>query len=260
VAAEDGESLDIRSEVLGLIRAEIEDVVSFNFGSRENQEEAVHEILQTTNTILPVTEKVVADAKLAGENAADREFGYVDVLTKAAEEYFAHKENEIGKELFEQITRFVALQSLDNLWMEHLDTMDHLRDSVRLRGYGQRDPLVEYKREGFELFARLTKEIDGQIARSVLRVNIAPQTAQDQGTSDRGQVTGTTSQNWVTNRSDVPVGAGTPPTGDGSHIGRNDACPCGSGKKYKKCGLLNTPEHQSNMAKGGAKHQQRIGG
>lgn len=250
----------ISEEALNLIRDELSNVVTFAFASTEEDKEAFDKIFETASGMFPLSEKVKEQAREGAKNAADREFAVVDALYAEAKRQYAAKEQEVGKELYEQVQRYIALQALDQLWMEHLDTMDHLRDSVRLRGYGQRDPLVEYKREGFELFARLSKEIDGQIARSVLRVNIAPQTAQGQGTSDRGQVTGATSQNWVTNRSDVPVGAGAPPTGDGSHIGRNDACPCGSGKKYKKCGLLNTPEHQSNMAKGGAKHQQRIGG
>jgi preprotein translocase subunit SecA len=163
----------------------------------------------------------------------------------------------IGEENYNQLQRYVALRAVDQLWMEHLDTMDHLRDSVRLRGYGQRDPLVEYKREGHDMFQRLQKEIDMQISQTILRVTLRPQeqpVAPTQPTAPQHL--------WVTNRSDAsgPATNPAPKTAAGETIGRNDPCPCGSGKKWKKCGMIGAPEHQSNMAKGGAQHQQRIGG
>ncbi len=130
--------------------------------------------------------------------------------------------------------------------------MDHLRDSVRLRGYGQRDPLVEYKREGYEMFQALLREMNRQIVNLIFHVNVQinmqPQPAQ--------------TLNMMTNKSDggggqqISSSADQQPAG----IGRNDPCPCGSGKKYKKCGLLNTPEHQANLAKGGARHEAKVGG
>jgi preprotein translocase subunit SecA len=184
---------------------------------------------------LPVTPEVQAAVKSASENAADKEFAMIDALYKAAEDYFVIKEQEIGKENYEQIMRYIALQSVDTLWMEHLDTMDHLRDSVRLRGYGQRDPLVEYKKEGFQMFQRLLSDVNKQIASLVLKVTMQAQAQVAQ------------QNNVVFSSSDgsqsVPVDA------TDTNIGRNDPCPCGSGKKYKKCGLLNTAEHIQNMAK-----------
>jgi preprotein translocase subunit SecA len=107
------------------------------------------------------------------------------------------------------------------LWQEHLDTMEHLRDSVRLRGYGQRDPLQEFKNEGYTLFQQMLAEVNHQVATTVFKVDVAPQPV---------------------NKIALPV---EKLEGD---IGRNSLCPCGSGKKYKKCGLLNTAEHQKNMA------------
>ena len=133
----------------------------------------------------------------------------------------------MGKEIFEGAQRFVALQALDNLWMEHLDTMDHLRDSVRLRGYGQRDPLVEYKKEGYAMFQSLVAEINRQIVNTIFHINVQkqPQAAE-------------LPANLVTNKTDA-VGAGLarPSQADPKfqNVGRNDPCPCGSGKKFKKC-------------------------
>ncbi len=228
---------DLKDEILELIKNELEEIVSVNFSESEGleaQNKALAEVLQTANTILPVTPELKTSVEEAYNNAANREFAITDVLTEAAEKYWETKEQEIGKEVFTQIQRFVALQSLDQLWMEHLDSMDHLRDSVRLRGYGQRDPLIEYKREGHQMFGRLNKEINKQIVYSILKVSVqsTPQPVQ--------QI------NMVTNLSDGSSG-GT--QGSADETGRNEPCPCGSGKKYKKCGLLNTLEHQQMLLK-----------
>jgi len=107
------------------------------------------------------------------------------------------------------------------LWMEHLDTMDHLRDSVRLRGYGQRDPLVEYKKEGYQMFQNLLQEINRQIVNMIFHVNVQIQ-----------QQPVIQPVNLVTNRSSESAG---PRLNADQSIGRNDPCPCGSGKKFKKC-------------------------
>lgn len=238
----------VSEEILDLIQKEIGDAVTFAFSSTETPDEAFKQIFEQLSGMMPFGESLQRRIKDETANAANREFAVIDTIFAEAKKQYEAKEKEIGKDIYEDVQRYIALQSLDQLWMEHLDTMDHLRDSVRLRGYGQRDPLMEYKREGYELFARLTSELNKQIAYSVLRVNVQAQPQQP-----------AIQQNWVTNRSDVP--AGSPAVhNDGTTIGRNDPCPCGSGKKWKKCGMLNTSEHQTNMAKSGASHQQRIGG
>ncbi|MCC7356498.1 MAG: preprotein translocase subunit SecA [Candidatus Doudnabacteria bacterium] len=239
VIGENEEALDVKEEVLGFIRNEISELVTFNTESIEDSQEALKTIFEQANTILPVTPEVQAKVVEASRNAASKEFAITDALTKAAEDYFAIKEQELGEKQYEQIIRYIALQTLDTLWMEHLDTMDHLRDSVRLRGYGQRDPLVEYKKEGFIMFQGLLKELNKQIASMVLKVTVqAPQEVQ--------QATG----NIVLSSSDgAQAASGDPDASSNNDVGRNDPCPCGSGKKYKKCELLNTPEHQQNLAK-----------
>ncbi len=238
VIAENEEALNVKEEALGFIREEISELVTFNTESIEDSQEALKTIFEQANTILPVTPEVQAKVAEASSNAASKEFAIIDALTKAAEDYFTVKEQELGVEQYEQIMRYIALQTLDTLWMEHLDTMDHLRDSVRLRGYGQRDPLVEYKKEGFVMFKNLLKEMNKQIASMVLKVTMqAPQEVQ-QATS-----------NVVFSSSDGSQAASVDPDAGNNDVGRNDPCPCGSGKKYKKCGLINSAEHQQNSAK-----------
>ena len=116
-----------------------------------------------------------------------------------------------------EVEKIVALRILDMLWLEHLENMDYLRDSVRLRAYGQRDPLVEYKSEGHKMFQRLLAQFESSIANMILRVRLEekPVTAQSPYRRESAKI----SANQRTNRK----------------IGRNDPCPCGSGKKYKKC-------------------------
>ncbi len=124
------------------------------------------------------------------------------------EEDYEKKEKEMGSEKMRQVEKIVYLRILDTLWLEHLENMEHLRDSVRLRAYGQQDPLIEYKSEGHRMFQELLKRIEEGIANTILKVTLVEQPQQSQ-----------------------PVEFSR----SKKKPGRNDPCPCGSGKKYKKC-------------------------
>lgn len=119
------------------------------------------------------------------------------------------KVKELGDN-FNQVAKVVALRTLDMLWLEHLENMEHLRDSVRLRAYGQRDPLVEYKSEGHKMFQSMLGLIESNIANTILKVGLAKEPIQQQAQQ-------------------------TPSANFKQEPGRNDPCPCGSGKKYKRC-------------------------
>ena len=129
------------------------------------------------------------------------------------ENLYNQKEKEMGSELMRQIERLVMLNTLDNLWMNHLEDMEYMRDSVRLRAYGQRDPLVEYKNEGRQLFKNLLLNFETQVAAIILKIQPPQNFAQQK-------------QNFETPKST---------NANFSGVGRNDPCPCGSGKKFKKC-------------------------
>ncbi len=251
------EKTDVKSEILELLREEIEFIVESNFEANEKEADALKEIFETVNTIYPISETVKSTAEESMANAANREFVLIDELFKGVSDALEAKETEIGAEQYSQIMGYMMLQSIDTLWMEHLDTMDHLRDSVRLRGYGQRDPLVEYKREGFELFQRLLAEIDKQVIYSILKVH----------THQANELQGNAPANIVLSGSDAAAsalsGAGNTPAPQqqvvdanadtdprAAGIGRNDKCYCGSGAKYKKCGLVNSDEHKKNLSGG----------
>lgn len=147
------------------------------------------------------------------------------------------KEEKYSKEAVHHITRVMMLQIIDTLWMEHLDAMEHLRSSVNLRAYGQRDPLVEYKKEGLRAFKTLEATLRNELITFIENLD---------GFFAAQQAQAAAQQNFVQVIPDNQSGAGfaTPK----AKVGRNDPCPCGSGKKWKKCGELNTEEHQQMMA------------
>lgn len=236
LAGADNEAADLKTEILEIVKEEIGALVvsAFNMPSEAKDTDPIAEVFKSVQNIIPTTKELVEKVREESKNAADREFAITDALYKVAQDYWDEKEKEMGKDVFEGGQRFVALQALDTLWMEHLDTMDHLRDSVRLRGYGQRDPLVEYKKDGYQLFQQLLAEVDRQIVYTVFHLNVQKQP----------QVS--SPMNVVTNMNES---ASQSVSKSGESIGRNDPCPCGSGLKFKKCGLLNTQEHQNFMAK-----------
>ncbi|MEI8327954.1 MAG: preprotein translocase subunit SecA [Candidatus Taylorbacteria bacterium] len=160
------------------------------------------------------------------------------------------KITEFGREAFLQAVRIILLQVIDMYWVEHLEVMDHTRSSVNLRAYGQRDPLVEYKKEGLRLFKEMQNAMQAQIVR--LLPNIVPVMNGQQVTQGSGSGKGA-GKNAVAGQAGIKselreihenaqmIGAGDG-SGDGSssavkepEAGRNDPCPCGSGKKFKKC-------------------------
>jgi preprotein translocase subunit SecA len=131
------------------------------------------------------------------------------------------------------------LRTIDALWMNHLDTMDSLRTSIGLRSYGQRDPLVEYKKESFRLFNQLLAEIRKQVVYTILKVRaeLAPQPTPMQAANVKLSAPAKTATEGL--RTDEVVAAEEKVVNadgvDFKNVGRNDACPCKSGKKFKKC-------------------------
>jgi len=144
--------------------------------------------------------------------------------------HYEKKEQEIG-EYMREVEKVILLRSIDMLWMDHLDTMEHLRDSVRLRAYGQRDPLVEYKNEGIELFRKLLEAIESNVANMIFRVSIAKKEENTPHTEAPLEHVHHAHEHHGDHSHESPVSSQV-----AKHkVGRNDPCPCGSGKKYKKC-------------------------
>jgi preprotein translocase subunit SecA len=146
--------------------------------------------------------------------------GMLEKAQLSLEEY-AKKEESIGFGQIRQMEKTICLRIFDMLWLEHLENMESLRDSVRLRAYGQRDPLVEYKSEGHRMFQQLLDTMETTAANSIAKANINP--------SAQALPSGT-------QRPELPKGVVNAKIfNQNSSLGRNDLCPCGSGKKYKRC-------------------------
>jgi len=201
---------------------------------------------------LPALEKVLADdwqLELPLQNLVEGAQSITDdeVLEKvlqAAHAAFEAKVALVGQENFLQFERVVLLQSFDSNWRDHLSALDYLRQGIHLRGYAQKQPKQEYKREAFELFRQLIDMVKNEVTKVLMTVQIQSPTQLDQAAEDMGQRAERISN--VTYSSPTETGgvettvdestlrapqAATP----GVRVGRNDPCPCGSGKKYKQC-------------------------
>ena len=151
-----------------------------------------------------------------------------ETLRKTAHEAYAAREQLFGEENMRELEKVVMLRVVDNHWMEHLDRMDMLREGINLRAYGQRNPLVEYKIEALDMFEAMEASIQNDIAKLMYRVSIVTQ--EQQQLQDRLQ----TARASHGGESDAAE-AKKQPARNKSDVGRNDPCPCGSGKKYKNC-------------------------
>jgi preprotein translocase subunit SecA len=145
-----------------------------------------------------------------------------------AQKVMEDKIAQIGKERFIQVSRQIMLQTIDMFWVEHLEVMDYTRSSVNLRAYGQRDPLVEYKKEGLRLFKEMQAAIDTQI------LNLLPHIAAQVAAPEQVKLQEVRDEANVITKGDGSKSTAAP-ISEKPEVGRNDPCPCGSGKKYKKC-------------------------
>ena len=153
-----------------------------------------------------------------------------EYLHKLADDIYASREEEITPEIMRELENLVMLKVVDNHWMEHLDAMDMLREGVGLRAYGQKDPLVEYKFEAFDMFEAMIGAIEDDVVKYMYRVNVFSQPSMEMDDHLDDAVT----NNPTVDTTDGE-GAKEPVVNKEPEIGRNDPCPCGSGKKYKNC-------------------------
>jgi preprotein translocase subunit SecA len=174
--------------------------------------------------------------------------GIEEIVTAAVKERYGERERELGSELLRALERHEMLIVIDQQWKDHLLSIDHLKEGIGLRGYGQRDPLTEYKREAFDLFQDMVERVKAAVVERLFKVQIVRE-------APMAMPTITAWADRVESRGSMPADIGAPPasggppvgavrprpvprTTTGEKVGRNDPCPCGSGKKYKKCCYL----------------------
>ena len=145
-----------------------------------------------------------------------------DTLIEKAQAAYEKKEEELGSETMRELERFIMLKVVDQKWMDHIDAMDQLREGIGLRAYGQRDPVIEYKIEGYDMFQEMIKNIQEDTLRYLFRVQVKAAPQMQQRACNVSYSHGGSEEKRQPIRKE-------------KKIGRNDPCPCGSGKKYKKC-------------------------
>jgi preprotein translocase subunit SecA len=235
------EAQDTKNEILENIKEEIERTVSF-YAVGDEQDWNVQKIAESFKNILPNAdsvsvklEEIRADKR---KNSAEKIGNLIEYFLGVVKEIYNKKEMEIGAEQMRSIEKMVILQTMDIMWMNHLDEIDYLRDGIGLRGYGQRDPLIEYKREAFHMFSDLLENIRSSIVNTIFKINIITpiqaessiKSFQFKGASGEVEQFGAVKQ-IDGGRSEFKQSSII----SKNKIGRNSSCPCGSGKKYKKC-------------------------
>ena len=157
---------------------------------------------------------------------------FIEILLAKVNAAFQGKEDELGSEQMRYLERMILLQMVDNHWKDHLLGMDHLREGIGLRGYGQKNPLDEYKKEGFSMFVEMINTVKVQTVSTLLRIQVASDDELEELENRRRQELEQLEQEMQ--RSDQEVKQ-QPTKRQGDKVGRNAPCPCGSGKKYKRC-------------------------
>ena len=291
----------LKGEIKDKVEREIENLVLANSPEGISKPE-YEKILKEFSTIIPFDEtsqnKLFEDASKINETQS-----LVKFLSGVVDQVYTNREKTLSEKVTRDIEKFVNLSVIDTLWIQHLDSLDDLREGIGLRAAGQRDPLVEYKQEAFNLFEKLIASIDYEIVHRIFKVQVHEQPqiekVEEQGVEIHPEAKLTDGEqhlrsealplpgehsgsgiesagfnkdpNEMTDeeldaeiaklealeaqqaRSLTPgVGFDTPGVGYSqnkplkvSKIGRNDPCPCGSGLKWKKCGLINSPSHKN---------------
>jgi preprotein translocase subunit SecA len=154
-------------------------------------------------------------------------------IREGAEAAYAMKEAEYGADAMRYLERMFLLSTVDALWKDHLLSMDHLKEGIGLRGYAQKDPLKEYQREGFDLFSDLVYRIKEESLKRLFLVKV--QREEEGAALPSREAVRRPPARVALNRGDIRSAGQTTQKRAGAKVGRNDPCPCGSGKKYKKC-------------------------
>ncbi|NLY90355.1 MAG: preprotein translocase subunit SecA [Firmicutes bacterium] len=216
------EGEDLKDQVVEALRTVIDQLVLAHTDARLPEEWEYGNILKAAEQIfLPVHTYTEAALKEAAQGQAEelKRFFFEEAM-----KFYTAKEERMGPETMRAIERYVLLRTIDNLWIDHLQNMDDLREGVGLRAYGQQDPLVVYKIESYQMFQELLYAIKEDVVRYLFKMEFTTEAPRPERRIS----------NIVTNRGEdgAPV---VQQRKTGKKVGRNDPCPCGSGKKYKKC-------------------------
>lgn len=228
---------NLKEMILEKLTADVNDLVNIYSAEGITPEEK-EKILQEFVSIIPfdpASQREIAKQMESLRMPAD----ISSFLLKIVNDTYDHREKQLTPEVIRQIEKWVALSVVDSFWMDHLDAIDDLREGIGLRGYGQLDPLVEYKNEAYSMFERLVAGIDHEITHRIFKVQVQLSPDQIQAIRQEQQTAITKEAEKDRNNDATRLRQGF--GGQGKKLGRNDPCPCGSGKKWKKCHYPNIP-------------------
>jgi preprotein translocase subunit SecA len=214
----DGENL--KDQIQKMMHSVVEEVVT----THETEEGVDKEGLRTEA-------KAILNIELEDINNNPQEL-IEEISNKVIESYDA-KEKEIGEKELRELERVVMLKVVDQKWMDHIDSMDELKDGIGLRAYGQKDPVALYKIEGFDMFEQMTNDIKIDVVKILTHIKGIQNTERKQTVKITGEGLKQEGTPTIPNKSQNAPN--TPIKNQGPQVGRNDPCPCGSGKKYKNC-------------------------
>mgnify|MGYP004502130781 FL=1 len=214
----DGENL--KDQIQKMMNSVVEEVVT----THETEEGVDKEGLRTEA-------KAILNIELEDINNNPQEL-IEEISNKVIESYDA-KEKEIGEKELRELERVVMLKVVDQKWMDHIDSMDELKDGIGLRAYGQKDPVALYKIEGFDMFEQMTNDIKIDVVKILTHIKGIQNTERKQTVKITGEGLKQEGTPTIPNKSQNAPN--TPIKNQGPQVGRNDPCPCGSGKKYKNC-------------------------
>jgi preprotein translocase subunit SecA len=233
------ETEDVSETIRNMIEGQIEDMLRLSIPPETVEEQWDIPGLASTLAAdyqleVPIAEWLKAEPELSDEDVRKR-------VREVAKKQYEEKLELVGPEMFHKFERNLMLQTVDQHWREHLAALDHLRQGIHLRGYAQKNPKQEYKREAFELFSDMLDRIKQDVVKIVLTVQV--RTPEDvQAVEEPAPVSNVRYQHADYEQAlaaapddPPPVTAPPPFTRAGQKVGRNDMCPCGSGKKYKHC-------------------------
>ncbi|MEY4764475.1 MAG: hypothetical protein RI907_1148, partial [Pseudomonadota bacterium] len=230
------ESTEVGESIANLRRGAITDVVR-TFVPAESLEEQWD--LATLQKVLK--EEWQVDIDLVAWVQAQSQADDADVLNQVLEATgtaYQAKTDQVGKEQFAPFERMVLLQSIDSHWREHLAALDYLRQGIHLRGYAQKNPKQEYKREAFELFGQMLDVVKMDVTRVLMTVQIRTQEEAAQAAhaiEEHGEHFGNVTYTHPNEDGSVATDAASADGDQYAHVGRNEPCPCGSGQKFKNC-------------------------
>ncbi len=246
------ESQPLHKDILTAIETEMHALTAVHAMNIDPSEWNLKEIIESLAALHPALTEVATEEKLRSFSSTDE---LTAALVKLIQAFYEAKCREEQPATIAQAERIITLRSIDTHWMDHIDDMSHLREQVAFAGYAQRDPLIEYKDQGFRRFQQLIATIDSTIVRTLLQIDFAQfaaritleeqreelqnlQTNEDQIAAELTQ-TGVGSAAAAASADSpiarMPVAAPSARPMAVAKVGRNDSCPCGSGKKYKKC-------------------------